>query len=196
MHVVEGRARELWELVSARQQLQRKRVALSNTVRGYLHQEGHRLPAKFFGSPTWRAQLERVPLSGPLTLILETFRGAIEALTTAERHLTDRLQAIRDPRCALLETIPAIGPVSARVLVSALDDAGGQAAATVLCRDRAAPGQEDRRRRAGAQAAHDRLWSGEEWTALRSTKTAGRVGGMTEREPGRPCSPLMDTQRQ
>ncbi|GIW54730.1 MAG: IS110 family transposase [Nitrospiraceae bacterium] len=122
VHVVEGVTRELREVASARQQLQRKRVALLNTLRGYVRQEGHRLPAKFFGSPTWRTQLERLPLSAPLKLIIQTFRTSIEALTEAERHLTARLRAIRDPRCALVETIPALGPLSARVVVGALDE--------------------------------------------------------------------------
>lgn len=123
VRVVEGVTRELRELVSARQQLQRKRVALLNTLRGYVRQEGHCLPAKFFASPTWRAQLAQLPLSAPLKLILETFRASIEALTVAERQLTDRLRAIRDPRCALLESVPTFGPLAARVLVGALDEA-------------------------------------------------------------------------
>ncbi len=46
--------RELRELVSARQQLQRERVALINTLRGDVYQEGHRLPEKFFAGATWR----------------------------------------------------------------------------------------------------------------------------------------------
>ncbi len=123
VRVVEGRTRELRELVSARQQLQSKRVALINTIRGYVQQEGHRLPEKFFAGATWAATLTRLPVSQPLKVIIQTFMASIEALATAEQHLTARLRAIRDPRCALLETIPAIGPLSARVLVSALDDA-------------------------------------------------------------------------
>lgn len=39
------------------------------------------------------------------------------------RAAAHRLVAIRDPRCPLLESIPAIGPLDARVVVSALDAA-------------------------------------------------------------------------
>jgi transposase len=124
VHVVEGPVRELRELVSARQQLQRKRIALINTIRGYVYQEGHRLPEKFFAGSAWAAKLARLPVSAPLTLIIETFMTSIEALCAAERQLTARLEAIEDPRCPLLESIPAIGPLAARVLVGALDDAG------------------------------------------------------------------------
>jgi transposase len=123
VHVVEGAVRELRELVSARQQLQSKRVALINTIRGYVYQEGHRLPEKFFAGSTWAAKLARLPVSAPLRLIIETFMTSIEALVAAEQQLTARLRAIADPRCDLLETIPALGPVASRVLVSAVDEA-------------------------------------------------------------------------
>jgi transposase len=123
VHVVGGVVRELRELVSARQQLQCKRVALINTIRGYVYQEGQRLREKFFAGTTWRAKLARLSVSAPLRLILETFMTSIDALVAAEQRLTAQLEAIEDPRCTLLESIPAIGPLSARVLVGALDEA-------------------------------------------------------------------------
>src|SRR5574337_901859 len=123
VHVVEGPVRELRELVSARQQLQSKRVALINTIRGYVYQEGHRLPEKFFAGPTWAAKLARLPVSAPLRLIMETFMTNIVALVTAEQQLTQRLVAIQDRRCPLLESIPAIGPMASRVVLSAVDEA-------------------------------------------------------------------------
>jgi transposase len=122
-HVVEGPVRELRELVSARQQLQSKRIALINTIRGYVYQEGHRLPEKFFAGATWRTKLVRLPVSAPLRLIIETFMTSIAALVAAEQQLTARLRATADPRCDVVETIPAFGPVASRVLVSAVDEA-------------------------------------------------------------------------
>ncbi len=115
--------RERRELVSARQQLQSKRVALLNTIQGYVYQAEHRLPAMFFTEPTWRAQLARLPVSVPLRLIIQTFMTSIEVLMTAEQQLTVRLQAIADLRCDWVETIPALGAVSARVIISAVDEA-------------------------------------------------------------------------
>ena len=123
VHIVEGPVRELRELVSARQQLQSKRTALINTIRGYVYQEGHRLPEKFFAGATWAAKLARLPVSTPLKLIIQTFMTSIEALLGAEQQLTGRLRGIADPRCDLVETIPALGPMASRVLVSAVDDA-------------------------------------------------------------------------
>lgn len=123
VHVVEGPVRELRELVRARRQVQRKRIALINPIRGDVYQEGHRLPEKCFAGPTWAAKLARLPVSAPLKLIIQPFMTSIEALRAAEQERTVRLQAIQDPRCGLLESIPAIGPLAARVLVSALDEA-------------------------------------------------------------------------
>jgi len=123
VHVVEGPVRELRELVSARQQLQRKRIALINTIRGYVYQEGHRLPAKFFAGSTWATKLARLPVSAPLRLIIQTFMASIEALAAAEQQLTQRLVAIQDRRCPLLESIPALGPLASRVVLSAVDEA-------------------------------------------------------------------------
>ncbi|MDC8446945.1 MAG: IS110 family transposase [Nitrospira sp.] len=123
VHVVEGRVRELREFVSARHQLQSKRVALINTIRGYVYQEGHRLPEKFFAGAAWREKLARVSVSVPLQLIIQTFMTSIEALMVAEQQLTARLRAIADPRCDLVETIPALGPLASRVVLSAVDEA-------------------------------------------------------------------------
>lgn len=123
VHVVEGPVRELRELVRARQQLQRKRVALINTIRGYVYQEGHRLPEKCFAGAAWREKLARVSVSAPLRLIIQTFMTSIEALVVAEQQLTQRLLAIEDRRCPLLESMPALGPLASRVVLSAVDEA-------------------------------------------------------------------------
>lgn len=123
MHVVEGPVRELRELASALQPWQRKRVALINTIQGYVYQEGHRLLEKFFANSTWREKLVRLRVSALLQIIIQTFRASIEALAAAERRLTERMRTIQESRCALLEAMPASGPLSAHVRLSTLDDA-------------------------------------------------------------------------
>lgn len=124
VHVVEGKTRELRELVSARGQLQSKRVALINTVRGYMRQEGVCLPEKFFQRLDWKSSLEAKPLGSTQKIVLKSFMDGINALERSEAEITEKMIEIRDGRCDLLETIPAIGKIASRVLVSALDDAG------------------------------------------------------------------------
>lgn len=123
VHVVEGPVRELRELVGARHTLQSKRVALMNTLRGYLKQEGQRLPEKFFGRTDWQAALAKLKVGASTQQIVASFKGGIEALAHAEGELTRRIVAIKDRRIELLESIPSIGELSARVLLGALDEA-------------------------------------------------------------------------
>jgi len=123
VHIVEGTTRQLRELVSAREQLQGKRVALINALRGYIRQEGVRFPAKFFQRLGWKASLEKLSVGPTQGLIFKSFMEAIDALKRSEEELTARLEEIQDDRCDLLETIPAIGKIASRVLVGALDDA-------------------------------------------------------------------------
>lgn len=123
VHVVEGTTREMRELVSARTHLMRERVNLINTLRGYLLQEGVRLNGKYFASKYWEERLVGKKVSAPLRAIIVAFRKGIEALKGAEEEITERLSAIADERTKLLETIPSIGVLSSRTVVSALDEA-------------------------------------------------------------------------
>jgi transposase len=124
VHIVEGHIRELRELLSARQTLLSKRVSLCNTIRALALQEGRKLPEKFFHRADWEATLEKKKLSGTLRYIIKSYRESIEAVKTSEQQLMDRIAAIEDERVGLLESIPSIGTLSSRVLLSAIDEAG------------------------------------------------------------------------
>ncbi len=121
--VGEGRVRARREVVSAWHHLQSKRLVWIQTIRGYVDQEGDRLPEQCVVDAAWWEQRARLPLSTSLKLIVETFMTSLEALVATEQQLTERLVAIQAPRCPLLECIPAIGPLAAYVLVSAGDEA-------------------------------------------------------------------------
>lgn len=123
VHVVEGVTREMRELVSARMRLMQQRVSMLNTLRGYLKQEGVQLSERFFAREDWREQLAQRKVSATLKAIIETFRPGIEALRDGEKELVKRLRALSDERTKLLESIPSIGVLGARTVVSALDDA-------------------------------------------------------------------------
>lgn len=122
VHLVEGKTRAMRELVSARTTLMQKRVSLVNTLRGYLKQEGVRLSEKFFGHAQWRERLAAKQVSATLRAIIEAYRPGIAALAAAEEKLVEQLKALADERTKLLETVPGVGVLSSRTLVSALDD--------------------------------------------------------------------------
>ena len=123
IHIVEGEVRKLRELGSARIRLQSKRVALVNTIRGYVKQEGLRLPVKFFQHRDWREKLSKLKVSDTLKLIITSYMEAIDGILASEAKITEQIKNVQDPRCELLETIPAIGKLTSRVLLGAIDNA-------------------------------------------------------------------------
>jgi transposase len=122
VHIVEGKVRQLRELISARHTLQSKRVALINSIRGCLKQEGYRLPEKFFNLGDWRIHLERMRVADTQKIILASYMTSIESLQAAEKNLTDKIIAIEHEQIDRLQSIPGIGALSSRVILSAVDD--------------------------------------------------------------------------
>lgn len=122
VHIVQGTARQLRELISARHTLQSKRVALINSIRGCLKQEGYRLPEKFFSHANWRGHLERMRVADTQKLILTSYMTGIESLLAAEKELTAKVLEIQHEQIDCLQSIPGIGELSSRVIISAIDD--------------------------------------------------------------------------
>ncbi len=122
VHIVEGSIRDLRELLSARENVMKKRVSLVNSIRGYLKQEGVGLPAKFFSSKDWQKRLNKIEVGRIQKVIVENFMFALEQMKIAEDCILEEIYKIEDPRIELLESIPAIGPITSRVLLSALDN--------------------------------------------------------------------------
>jgi len=123
VHIVEGKPRELRELISARSTIQSKRIALINSIRGCLKQEGYKLAKDFFNNEKWREQLKKMRVGNTQKLILEKFMESVEGMVKAESELTAEILEIKHKDIELLETIPGIGGLTSRVLVSAIDDA-------------------------------------------------------------------------
>jgi transposase len=123
VHIVEGKARELRELISARSTIQSKRIALINSIRGCLKQEGYKLPEGFFKNVRWQEQLNKMRIGEIQKLILEKFMDSIEGMVRSEMELTSKILESEHKDIELLETIPGIGGLTSRVLISAIDDA-------------------------------------------------------------------------
>lgn len=122
VHIVEGSIRDLRELLSARQNLMKKRVGVMNSIHGYMKQEGVKLPVKFFSSKDWQEKLEKIEVGRVQKVIIENFMFALEQLQIAEESILQEVYKIEDPRLELLESIPAIGPMTSRVILSGLDN--------------------------------------------------------------------------
>lgn len=121
VHIVEGEARELRELISARHTLQSKRIALINAIRGMLKQEGYKLPEKFFQNINWRDQLDRMRVGQTQKVILSGYMKSIESLMVSEGEITQAIIRFKNNDIELLESIPGIGQLASRVIVGAVD---------------------------------------------------------------------------
>lgn len=122
VHIIEGEARELRELVSARHTIQSKRVALINSIRGLLKQEGYRLPEKFFQNTKWRDQLNRMRVGETQKIILTSYMESIGSLMLSEARITQAIIQYENKDIELLETIPGIGKLTSRVILGAVDE--------------------------------------------------------------------------
>jgi len=118
--VAEGKERRLRELISARDNLMNKRVAFINSIKGYVRQEGRRIPKGFFNGAEWTVLLDTMKISSTLKDIMASVMNAVEALKKSEDELTEKIKAVDDKKIELIKTVPAIGDFSARVLFSAL----------------------------------------------------------------------------
>lgn len=122
VHIVEGEARELRELISARHTIQSKRVALINSIRGMLKQEGYKLPEKFFQNTNWRDQLKRMRVGQTQKIILTSYMESIESLMLSEAKITQAIIKFESRDIELLESIPGIGQLTSRVIAGAVDE--------------------------------------------------------------------------
>jgi len=122
VHIVEGKSRQIRELISARGTIQSKRIALINSIRGNLKQEGYKPAKGFFQNRQWRDQLQGMRIGTTQKLILEKFMESTEAMVKAETELTARILEIEHKDIELLETILSIGGLTSRVLISGIDD--------------------------------------------------------------------------
>ena len=122
VHIVEGTARQLRELVSARQTLQSKRIALINSIRGMMKQEGYKLPRGFFQDQHWRDRVAGLKIDQVGKFIITSYMKGTESLLAAEQELTAQILEIKDKDVELLKSIPAIGEITSRVIKGAIDD--------------------------------------------------------------------------
>ncbi len=123
VHMAEGKTRTLRELTNARETLLRKRVSLMNSLRGFLRQEGQKLPLAFFKANDWQVQLCEMKLSSSTEAIVAGFMHAIECLVESEKSIANEIMTIEDVVIERIETIPGIGKLTSRILFGAIADA-------------------------------------------------------------------------
>lgn len=121
--VVEGEARDLRDLLNAREALKKKRIDLCHLIRGYAKQEGIRLPLKFFTSNEWQLKLEKLKFKSVTRTLIACLMNSAEKLQFEEQELLKEINKYENKKIELIKTIPAIGDLTARILFAALVDA-------------------------------------------------------------------------
>lgn len=119
--VAEGKERKLRELISARNNLMSKRIALINSIQGYVKQEGRKIPKGFFTKDAeWTVMLSAMKITETLKDIIASLMNAIESVKKSEEELTSKIKAVDDKKIELIKTVPTMGDLSSRILFSAL----------------------------------------------------------------------------
>ncbi len=122
--VAEGKERRLRELISARNNLMVKRVAFINSIKGYVRQEGRKIPKGFFtNGAEWTLPLSEMKITETLKDIIASLMNAVESLKKSEDELSEKINCVADKKIELIKTVPAIGDFSARVLFLAIMNA-------------------------------------------------------------------------
>lgn len=132
VHMPEAYTRQWRHLIHYRSRLVARRTRIKNTIHALLHGQGLSMPG---GKSRWTqaslAQLQAwaAPLAdvGPTDLWRGELYEELQTLAEAESHLAhveaklDKLAAT-DERVARVQSIPAVGPRTAELLVAVIDD--------------------------------------------------------------------------
>lgn len=132
VHMPEASVRQWRHLIHYRSRLVARRTRIKNTIHALLHGQGLSMPGGKTGwtqtslaqLQAWAAPLEAVQPTelwrGELHEELEALTAAEERLARVEAKLDDLAAA--DERVARVQSIPAVGPRTAELLVAVLDD--------------------------------------------------------------------------
>ena len=121
---LKGEQAQKWRmLLKARSHMVGQRVARQNTIRGLLGGLGLRFER---GAGTFAKKVHEILIErSDLAYMFDPMVDELEALERAIRQLNKAVseQAMADPTCRLLMTIPAVGPVTALAYMATIDQA-------------------------------------------------------------------------
>ena len=188
VHMPDTRTREHRALIHYRGKLVSRRTRIKNTIRSLLHRQGLPMAA---GAKGWmQASLaERKALARPWDQVLpeQLWRGELLEELTALEQIESRLSrvekhldqlAARDERITRLQTIPCVGPRTAELLVTVIDNPPLRAVYQRVC------GSTRTRRKIAIVAVARKLltwaWAmlrdGTEWNPPRERQAAYTIG--------------------
>jgi len=122
VYVAKDEERELRDLMQARYQVVKGYTNLMNYIRGLLRQEGIRLKAKELKMMEIFVKLSGDRIPGHVKEILERYKGTIEAMMEQKDKLEEKIKSYKSKEIELIKTIPGMGEISSRTIISAIGE--------------------------------------------------------------------------
>jgi len=120
--MAEGEARELRDLVQARQKVIDGYTSLMNYLRGLLRQEGVRLPERAFNNDHWLTELGKQDLPQHVRQIIDRYALLIDTMIVEKKEIEGKIFGYHSSDIDLIKTIPGIGELSSRTITAAIGE--------------------------------------------------------------------------
>lgn len=118
--MAEGQARQLRDLIQARQKVIDGYTSLMNYLRGLLRQEGVKLPARAFSSAETFLKLLKSCLPEHVRQIITHYNELIDKMVKEKRMLEQKILYYNNEDVELMKTLPGIGEMSSRTIGAAI----------------------------------------------------------------------------
>jgi len=122
VHMAQGQARQLRDLIQARHQVIKGYTNLMNYLRGQLRQEGIRIKAREFKTVDYFVRLDSLKLPDHVRQIMTTYHDTIEAMLAEKGKLEAKIKDYSSKDIDLIKTIPGMGEISSRTIQSAIGE--------------------------------------------------------------------------
>ena len=119
--VVEGKSRELRDLLRSRQQIIKGVTGLMNHLRGMLRQEGIKLPIKVFkGGDVFSRLRENNDVPAHFAPILASYEKMLASLQDQRQALSAVIADYRNKDIDLLKSVPGVGEIASKTIYAAV----------------------------------------------------------------------------
>jgi transposase len=118
--MAEGEARQLRDLIQARQKVIDGYTSLMNYLRGLLRQEGILLPSRAFNNPETFLKLLKSHLPEHVRQIITHYHELFGKMIAEKKNLEQKILRYDNEDIAIMKTLPGIGEMSSRTIDAAI----------------------------------------------------------------------------
>lgn len=122
VYMPKGRDRQLRDLMQARHQVIKGYTNLMNHLRGLLRQEGFLLKTKGLKNVEYFSVILRLNLPGHVKEIIQRYQATINTMLKEKDKLEEKIKEYKNNDIELIKTIPGMGDISSRTILSAIGE--------------------------------------------------------------------------